>query len=520
MPSSQPEQAATNSEAYPLNLGQTDDFSRVRSYLHDVGFMEANLCRILKIEALSDSEKLNPEAFAADPGESEALVALIRLFFLLQDVPTGEVRNLIPAESLYSMQALGLLGPVDSNLPRGAGNEGLTFLRSRVWLYPVGAFLVASDRGKNRPDAVFPAISPLTVRFLQLLDNASATESLELCCGSGAATLAMSLHSKQVIASDISLRSTHFARFNFLLNNCSNALAVESDIYSALGGQTFDRIVAHPPYVPSTSNLVVWRDGGETGEATIRKIVDGLGRHLRPGGACYAACGGFDTMELAFEQRVRSWLGEGHAAFDVIFGVDMEKSPWQLAVELAGGTVTGSNENLRGLLEAFTSVGARNFVVGALYVERRFEGEANPLPPFTLRRQLSLSANGACFRRYLRMLRWLSRLGGLSGIQFLKPVLAADVQVRISHQVQNQALLPVLLVAETTTPFRAETRLESGMVEILLQCDGNTSLVELFQAAQQAGTLPEQVTLETFLKFGTKMMELGYLELGDSVIGG
>jgi len=264
----------------------------------------------------------------------------------------------------------------------------------------------------------------------------------------------------------------------------------------------------------------VWRDGGETGEATIREIVKGLGQHLRPGGTFYAACGGFDTMESGFEQRVRSWLGEEHAAFDVILGVDIEKSPWQLAAELTGGTVTGSNENFRGLVEAFASLGARNFVVGALYVERRLEVEDNPLPPFTLRKQLSLSADGACFRRFLHRLRWLGRLGESSSLQSLKPVLAANVQVRVSHQVENQALLPVLFVAEMTNPFRAETRLESEMVEILLQCNGKTSFVELFQGARQARTLPEHVTLENFLRFGTKMMELGYLELSESELSG
>jgi SAM-dependent methyltransferase len=511
------EQAGANSaDSLPLALAEREDFNRVRSYLRRIGFVEANLCRILKVESLSDFEKINPESFTADRREPAVLVLLIHLLFLLQDVPANDVLNLIPGEVLGSMRALDLVGSADPQSPCESGMEVRHYLRSQVWLYPVGDFLVASDRDKNRPDAVFPAISSLTFRFLRRLDNVAALKSLELCCGSGVAALALSSSCEQVISSDISPRSTHFASFNFLLNGCSNAQAVESDLYSALSGQTFDRIVAHPPYVPSLSNLVVWRDGGETGEGPIRKIVEGLGRHLRPGGSFYAACGGFDTMESAFEQRVRSWLGPGDAAFDVVLGVDFEKSPWQLATELAAGTVTGSNEDLRKLLEAFASIGARNFVMGALYIERRPEVEVSPLPPFTLRKHLSPSADGACFRRLLAMLRRLGALGGVNALQSAKPRLAANVQIRISHLVQDQALHPILFVSETTEPFCAETRLESGMVEILLQCDGKTSLVELFQAAQQARNLPEHVTVETFLKFATKMMELGYLELSES----
>ena len=75
MPYFEPEQAANISEGYlPLNLGRDEDFGRVRSCLQSAGFVEANLCRILKIETLSDFEKLNPDAFTADPEEDRKSV--------------------------------------------------------------------------------------------------------------------------------------------------------------------------------------------------------------------------------------------------------------------------------------------------------------------------------------------------------------------------------------------------------------------------------------------------------------
>jgi SAM-dependent methyltransferase len=511
---------ATNisDDSLPLKLGRDEDFARVRSCLQSAGFDETNLCRHLKIEALCDFEKVNPGAFQASPDESPALVWLTRLFFLLQDVPACADQVAVSAEALDSMQALGLIGPADSSPLEPDQAAGPRF-RSRVWLYPVAGFFLASDRDKTRPDAVFPAVSPLTFRFLRRLDDSPVSASLELCCGTGAAALVLSRNSQKVVASDVSARAAHFARFNFRLNHCDHAQAVESDLYSALGGQTFDRIVAHPPYVPSVSNLVVWRDGGETGETAIRKIVEGLRQHLRPGGAFFSACGGFDTIESGFEHRVRHWLGDGHAAFDVLLGVDFEKSPWHLATELAGGAVNGSNDTLRRLLDGFASFGARNFVIGALYIERRVEADAGPVPPLTLRKQLSLSADGGCFRRYLGMLRWLGRMGGPNALQSLQPRLADGFLVRISHQIQHQELVPVSFVAETTEPFRTETRLEAEMIDALCRCDGQTRLLELFAAARQANRLPEHVDLLTFLKFAVKMMELGYLQVAEPAGG-
>jgi methylase of polypeptide subunit release factors len=51
-------------------------------------------------------------------------------------------------------------------------------------------------------------------------------------------------------AFDITARATHFAEFNRRLNAIPNVTAAEGDLYAPAGGQTFDRIVAHPPYLP------------------------------------------------------------------------------------------------------------------------------------------------------------------------------------------------------------------------------------------------------------------------------
>src|SRR5690606_29151931 len=128
----------------------------------------------------------------------------------------------------------------------------------------------------EQPDFVFSAITSLTGTFLSQLPDAPCERCLELCAGTGTAALAAAKQAGHVWATDLTARSTRFAEFNARLNNLQNVTAVQGDLYEPVLGLTFDRIVAHPPYVPATETQMVYRDGGEDGEQVIRGILQGL----------------------------------------------------------------------------------------------------------------------------------------------------------------------------------------------------------------------------------------------------
>ena len=98
---------------------------------------------------------------------------------------------------------------------------------------------------------------------------------------------------------------------------------VESDAWSTLEGETFDLVVAHPPYVPALSHRFDFRDGGEDGEQVARRIVDGLGAHLRPGGRFVMTAALSDRRGAPIAQRVREWLGAA--------GMSSTSSCWRMA---------------------------------------------------------------------------------------------------------------------------------------------------------------------------------------------
>ena len=135
---------------------------------------------------------------------------------------------------------------------------------------------------------------------------------LELCAGTGVAALrAARRGAAEAWATDIAPRCVEFARFNARLNDLADRVrVVESDAWSALGGETFDLVVAHPPYVPALSHRFDFRDGGADGEQVARRIVEGLGaapasgRPVRDARRRSAIARG-----APIAARVREWLG-------------------------------------------------------------------------------------------------------------------------------------------------------------------------------------------------------------------
>jgi hypothetical protein len=126
--------------------------------------------------------------------------------------------------------------------------------------------------------------------------------------------------------------------------------------------------------------------------------------------------------------------------------------------------------------------------------------------------------DGASFDTSLRWRRWLGPTQSPESLGQLKPRIGSTLRVNVTHMVHEQALVPAAFHLESFQPFHAESKVDPAMVQVLLKCDGNTSLTELFQIAREASLVPETLTLPDFLKFGAKMIERGYLEIDMSCL--
>jgi len=86
--------------------------------------------------------------------------------------------------------------------------------------------------------------------------------------------------------------------------------SIEGDLYAPVMGRRFDVVAAHP-LGAFDGDAMVFRDGGDSGEAIIRRIIEGI-PHLRNGGAPSSSRSGrYDRSRTsgAFAVARRTWEG-------------------------------------------------------------------------------------------------------------------------------------------------------------------------------------------------------------------
>lgn len=352
----------------PLRTGSHEDYTRVVAALTDADFTEATICRALKLHDLSALGAAN--SVNTDLSDlSLQLELLIKIFLFFEPAARTELEETLGSETLEALLALGILHSAD--------DEGWGF-RAAVFFYPVAGYYVASDSMIGPDDTplvatgdwLLPAIFSETLRFLSLLPTGRFRETLDLGTGTGIAAMALARSSERAVAVDITQRSVDYARFNCELNGCENVEVLHGDLYGPVHGRTFDRIVAHPPYIPVSGEALVFRDAGETGEEVGRRIIEGLPTHLRPGGAALILMRGFNTAEAPFEVRATRWLGAAAGEFEVAYARLREDEPLESVLEQSvSARNLGVTETAR-MRQMFTQLGARNFAYGVLTLRR------------------------------------------------------------------------------------------------------------------------------------------------------
>lgn len=112
---------------------------------------------------------------------------------------------------------------------------------------------------------------------------------LDLFTGSGVLALAAATGgARRVTAVDVSRRALLSVRLNARRNRVQ-VRTLRGDLFSPVAGETFDLILANPPYFPGADTLPTrgvaraW-EGGRDGRALVDRLCADGPRHLRPGG--------------------------------------------------------------------------------------------------------------------------------------------------------------------------------------------------------------------------------------------
>jgi SAM-dependent methyltransferase len=493
-----------------LEMGTSEQFAALRECLRGAGFTEKALRRKLD---LKPGKELDLVGISARPPEkrelADVLDALIQLFVLGESLSVSDVTRLFPAavwEALGQMR-LVLTGTADPSR-----------CVASVALYPIRDLFIASDRWTNidhslRPpfaDIVYPALTKSAKQFLDYTSFEPCEDFLELCAGTAPAALLAARSAQNVCATDIAQRSIDFAKFNAALNGIHNVTFLQGDLYQPVEGRLFDRIAAHPPYVPVLKPAEIYYDGGEVGEEITRRIIAELPASLKPGGRLYCRTLGTDRPGQSFEQRVREWLGERCPEFDVALFTFQTLRPREFALEETVSK-SGGKEQLAQWEALFAKNDVNELVIGIVVVHRHTTQRA----PFTIRRTM----RGTPATAIEWALHWETEMrmdGAERRLLEAKPLVAPGVEITVRNVLRDGDISPENFALSIDQPFPTDCKVQPWMVLLLPRCDGKTSVADLFELAKQNEWIVPETPAEEFSRLLATLISGGFLLTGKS----
>jgi SAM-dependent methyltransferase len=485
-------------EASPLRLGAPEQFQTVRELLTRAEFTEPAICGRLGIPAFTKFGDIGPERRIA-PGMETPFDILVRLFLDCVAVPRSVVVERLGSAEVAIMAELGLLVTDAESVV------------SPIGLAPTRGLWLVSDKGGElgtlAGDVVYPAIMENTQEFLSIVPDSPCEAFLDLGAGTGvAALMAARAFARHAWACDITPRASHFAEFNRRLNGLENATVAQGDLYEPIEGRQFDRIVTHPPYVPVANPTCVFRDGGDDGEQIVRRIVQGLPRHLAPGGRFYALTLVSDRDGAPAESRVRDWLGDTHEQFDVAVVADTAREPFDF-IGRAMQKGTHYPQELQYWSTLFRKLRVKYLVYGCIVVQRH----GATREPFTLRLQKGRRSGRA---ETEWAMQWNTEASSVSVERLLSSRLrvSPDLNLAVLHKVHQGSLVPEEFLLRVNYPFDAECKCPRWCAGLVSACDGSRTASETLQALKSDGVVDPHTEPAEFADVIRVLLGSGFLE--------
>jgi SAM-dependent methyltransferase len=491
----------------PLKFGTQSQFDSLRSLLESSGYVSDTVCDRLGVSSIFELENLREGPMTLEGIENVGDV-LIWLFLGREPLDRAIAGRFL---SDADLELFGDLGLVEAS-------PSTSEIQSTVLLYPVESVYIVSDLPINRmdgsvvsfPDAVYPPLMASAGWYLSMLPRTPCGSFLELCGGTGVAALLTSECATQVCTVDITKRSTVFAEFNAALNQTRGFRALEGDLYDPVSGETFDRIVAHPPYMPATENSQIFRDGGPDGEEVTKGILRGLTDRLRPGGQLFVTAILSDRREAPVEARVRDMLGPVEREFDVAVVTIKGLHPIvHYGGELWKGTATVAEVEPQ--LAHLRTLGIERMVLCTVVVQRPVERRS----VFTTRRVAGPRCDAVAVER---LLRWEEKAMDPSLNVWLAasaPRSSEMTELLVAHSMETDGWQPSGLWLKTEDPFESQVTCGTWVAEFLRRCDGKHSALSLLDSMKNEGTVPKDAPVDEFVEMVKGLAVGGFLHFDD-----
>jgi methylase of polypeptide subunit release factors len=490
-----------------LQLVSSEQFAALCDHFVRSGFCEAAIRqrldippgRELDLAGLSGRPPVKPKA-------GDGLDALIYLFVVGESLPAADAKAFFPAPVWETLRQTQLIVPDPANANRRVAS---------VALYPIRYLFIASDRWSNPdhsprqmfPDIVYPALTKSAKQFIDYTSFEPCEDFLELCAGSAPAALLAARSAKNIWATDIAQRSIDFAKFNAALNGIDNVKFGLGDLFQPVEGLSFDRIAAHPPYVPVLQTAEIFYGGGEDGEEITKRIIAELPVRLKPGGRLYSRTLGTSRPGTNFENRVRGWLGEKQHEFDVALFVLQTFEPRQFALEETLNK-NGGREQFALWEKLFTKNSVRDLVLGIVVIQRIAEGR----PAFTIRRTIR---GGTPLAALEEAMRWEAQMQTEHAAEILlraRPLANPATEILVRHVLRDGEISQESFTLTIEQPFATDCKVQPWMAALLPRCNGKTTVAELFELAKRNEWIVSDTPPEEFCRLLATLISGGFLQ--------
>ncbi|MCS7026865.1 MAG: methyltransferase [Bryobacteraceae bacterium] len=484
----------------PIRFGTDEEFQRVRQLFLDHGFTDEEVSKRYE-------EGRNPFLPYGKPNhlpaESDAQEALIGLFLKSASTTREHLLALFGSQGVTSLERLGLLQTsADGRL------QGSVRIRPMFELYIISDhWLPAEHRDQGfADDVVFPPDTKNALTYLPFLPLFPCQRYLEVCGGSGAAALiAAKNFAQHAYSFDITERSTAFAQFSSRLNGISNFTARQGDLYEPAGDLTFDRIAAHPPFVPVLDHTWTFHAGGQDGEQITRRLIQELPSYLAPGGRFYCRCLGSDREEGPMEVRLRRWLGAHQAEFDIALAVIQTLDPAGYVSTSLLRSQSGTEELSR-WKQFFDRARIYRFLACMIVIQRR----AEPRTVFTARREHG-PYSGPQELEWLIQWETLRAKGEARQMVLHSKLKAGPVELTMRHtpgdgdwEMQGQVL-------SVKHPYRSSWEVEPWAAYLLPKPAGKMTGLDVYRHFVEQGALSPETPIEAFADALAELVSGGFL---------
>jgi hypothetical protein len=252
----------------------------------------------------------------------------------------------------------------------------------------------------------------------------------------------------------------------------------------------------------------IYAYGGEFGDQLARRIVEGLPRHLRPGGRFYSIAAGPDLKGETFETRVRSWLGDRGPDFDVFIFERQLFEPSDIANQQAAKT-RGGPEERKQWKKLFDDHHLEHLVYSSVVIQRK----AARTPPVTVRRRRGHRL-GSAEIEWLRV--WETAAADPDFVQTIlesKPVATRELELHVIHRLQAGELVAQEFTLEARYPFTVDCAISPWTGFLVPRCDGKTTARNLLAFLKENDLLAADESEEKFADFLCVLISGGFLEI-------